>query len=193
VRWIVFLIAAVVALVFDTGPAEVLRIEKLWDIRPSLCAVVVVFVALSAPRGPALWACLLLGVLRDLCNPLTTAGGEVVYLIGPYALGYTAAAWIILQLRSSVFRRRALTIGVMTMGCLVVSGAIALVIFAVRSRGWYPGGPIHATDMSAPVEVLRRGLIAVYSGILAVPAGWLLVRSMPAWGFQNATRTPAIR
>ena len=87
-RWVVFAVLAVVGLIFDTGLSDVMRIEKLGHIRPSLCAVVAVFVALSAPRTAALWACFVLGLLLDLSHPLTVAENRVAYLIGPSALGY---------------------------------------------------------------------------------------------------------
>jgi cell shape-determining protein MreD len=76
VRWIVFAVAALVGLVFDTGLSEVLRIEKLGHVRPSLCVVVAVFVALSAPRTAALWACLVLGLLLDLAHTWSAAGSS---------------------------------------------------------------------------------------------------------------------
>ncbi|MHC4219084.1 MAG: rod shape-determining protein MreD [Planctomycetota bacterium] len=128
-RWVVFIVFALLGLVFDTGLNEVLRIEKLGNIRPGLCGVVAVFVALSAPRTTALWACLVLGLLLDLSHPLTVAENRVVYLIGPYALGFALGGWLVIAGRAMVFRRRPLTIGVMTVLCLLAvlySGFIAI-------------------------------------------------------------------
>ena len=193
-RWVVFLIFAALALVFDTGVSEILRIEKVWAIRPSFCGVLAVFVALSAPRTTALWACFCLGLLLDLSNPLTVETGRTLYLIGPYTLGFVAGGWLVLQARSMVFRRRPFTIGVMTIVCLLAVQIVATILFVVRSRSWYPGGPVEWTELTVWVELLKRFLIAIYTGLLAVPVGWVLVRSMPLWGFQTAIhRAPAIR
>ena len=191
-RWGVFLIFALIGIAIDEGFLDVLRIESLWDVRPSFCAVLAVFVALSAPRITALWGCFALGLLLDLSTPYTADGNRIVWLVGPYALGLLAGGWLVVRGRTMVFRRRALTIGVMTLGFLLVAQAMIVVLLVLRSRGWYPGGPVHWTDVSLGVEVLRRILIAMYSGLFGVPAGWLLVRTLPLWGFQTSIHRTAL-
>ena len=185
-RWGVFIIFALIGIAIDGGLLDVLRIESLWDVRPNFCAVLAVFVALSAPRLAALWGCFVLGLLLDLSTPYTADGNRIVWLVGPYALGLLAGGWLVVRGRTMVFRRRALTIGVMTLGCLLVAQAVIVVLLALRSRGWYPGGPVHWTDFSLGIEVLRRILVALYSGLFGVPAGWLLIRTLPLWGFQTS-------
>lgn len=185
-RWGVFIIFALIGIAIDGGLLDVLRIESLWDVRPSFCAVLAVFVALSAPRLAALWGCFVLGLLLDLSTPYTADGNRIVWLVGPYALGLLAGGWLVVRGRTMVFRRRALTIGVMTVGCLLVAQAVIVVLLVLRSRGWYPGGPVHWTDFSLGIEVLRRILVALYSGLFGVPAGWLLIRTLPLWGFQTS-------
>ncbi len=188
-RWAVFLVFAALAMLLDGGLGTVLALETLWGIRPSACAVLAVFVALSAPRTAALWSCLLLGLLLDLSAPLTMPGGRVLHLVGPCALGFVAGAWLVLRGRTMVFRQRALSIGAMTVLFLLAANAIAVALYAART--WYPGGPVHWTDASTAAAILRRVLIAVYSGLLAVPVGWLLVRTTPLWGFETITRRSA--
>jgi len=192
VRWVVFLIFALIGVAIDGGLLDVLRIESLWDVRPSFCAVLAVFIALSAPRLTALWGCFALGLLLDLSTPYTADGNRMVWLVGPYALGLLAGGWLVVRGRTIVFRRRALTIGVMTLGCLLVAQVIIVVLLMLRSRGWYPGGPVHWTDLSLGIEVLRRILIALYSGLFGVPAGWLLVRTLPLWGMQTSVHRTAV-
>ncbi|MHC4082192.1 MAG: hypothetical protein ACYS15_19580 [Planctomycetota bacterium] len=189
-RWIVFVVAAVIGVVFDTGLNEVLRIEKLGHARPSLCAVVAVFVALSAPRTAALWACFVLGLLLDLSHPLTVAENRGVYLIGPYALGYLVGGWLVVSARAMVFRRRPLTIGVMTVACLLAAQLVAVGFYVLRSRQWYPGEPIFWTETSVWAELGVRLLAVLYSGLFAVPIGWLLVQTIGLWGFQTAPHRP---
>ncbi len=193
-RWGIFAIFALLVLSLDAGLSDVLRIESLWDIRPNLCGVLAVFVALSAPRIAALWGCFMIGLLLDLSIEYTTGGNRGVYLVGPYALGLLAGGWLVLRGRTMVFRRRALTIGVMTVVSLLLAQAIIMMLLVIRSRSWYPGGPIHWPDNAVGIELLRRVLIAVYSGVAAVPGGWLLVRTLPLWGFQTGVhRTPVMR
>ena len=191
-RWGVFIIFALIGIAIDGGLVDVLRIESLWDVRPSFCAVLAVFVALSAPRLAALWGCFVLDLLLDLSTPYTADGNRIVWLVGPYALGLLAGGWLVVRGRTMVFRRRALTIGVMTVGCLLVAQAVIVVLLVLRSRGWYPGGPVHWTDFSLGIEVLRRILVALYSGLFGVPAGWLLVRTLPLWGMQTSVHRTAV-
>ncbi len=193
-RWGIFGIFALLALSIDAGLSDLLRIESLWEIRPNFCGVLAVFVALSAPRITALWGCFVIGLLLDLSIEHTAGVNRGVYLAGPYALGLLAGGWLVLRCRTMVFRRRALTIGVMTLLSLAVAQAVIVMLLVLRSRSWYPGGPIHWPDTAVGIELLRRILIAVYSGIAAVPCGWLLVRTLPLWGFQSAGhRTSVMR
>ena len=134
------------------------------------------------------------GMAIDLTSQHSVGGNRVVYLVGPHTLGFLAAGWMVVRGRTMVFRRRPLTIGVMTLGCVLIAQVIILVVLVVRSAEWYPGGVIHWTDTTLGIEVLRRTLIAVYSGLFAIPAGWLLVRTIPLWGFQAVShRTPMMR
>lgn len=188
-RWAVFAVFAVVSLVLDLGLGEVLRIEKLGQIRPGFCAILAVFVALSASRTPALWACLVLGLLLDIASPVSAGGNTLVYLVGPHALGFAAAGWLVIRGRTMVFRRRALTIGVMTVIFVLAAQAVVVGILALRAASWYPGGPVSWTETGIGIEILRAIGAAVYSGLVAVPAGWVLVRSMALWGF-GPVRTP---
>ena len=112
--------------------------------------------------------------------------------MGPYTLGFLAAGWMVVRGRTMVFRRRPLTIGVMTLGCVLLAQAIVLAVLVLRSAGWYPGGVIHWTDTTLGVEVFRRVLIAVYSGLFGIPAGWMLVRTIPLWGFQTGSHRMAL-
>ena len=193
-RWGIFAIFALLALAIDAGLSDLLRIESLWDIRPNFCGVLAVFVALSAPRTSALWGCFVIGLLLDLSIQHTIGGNRGVYLVGPYALGLLAGGGLVVRGRTMVFRRRALTIGAMTLLALLVAQAIIVVLLVLRSRSWYPGGPIHWPDTSVGVELLRRVLIALYSAVAAMPAGWLLVRTLPLWGFQTGVhRTGGMR
>lgn len=184
-RWVVFLVFAALAVVFDVGLGEVLAITGLWDVKPSMCGILAVFVALSAPRPAAMWACFVLGLLLDLSNPLSMGDGGVLHLIGPFTLGFVAGGRLVIQGRAMVFRRRALTVGVMTTLCMLAVNLVAVTLLVIRAM--YPGGPVFWTDSTLGAAVAQRLVAAIYSGAVAVPVGWLLVRTMPLWGFQTVT------
>ena len=135
-RWVTFAIVAYVAIALEKGLMDTLAFHGFGSIRPSLIAVLLVFIALNGPKQAVLWAALILGVLMDLCVPLEDATGRVRFLIGPYALGYVFAAYMVLQLRPMVFRRRVLTQSVLAALAVLAAGVIAVAIFTVRS--WYP-------------------------------------------------------
>lgn len=186
--WPFFAICALIAMVFEVGLVDTIHILH---VKPSLCAVLATFIALSAPRTTALWACLILGLLLDLSTDLSVANARTLHLIGPHTLGYVFACFIVLQMRSTVFRRRALTIGTMTLLFAFSAMVVTITIYIVRS--WYPEGPLYWAEISTFNEIMRRFFSAIYSGFIGVPVGWVLARSMPLWQFQtNAIRGGAV-
>ncbi len=181
-RWAVFLVAAVVAVVLDVSFLDGLAPDNAREIRPSITAVLAVLLTLSAPRTTALWACFLLGLALDLSLPVISPAGSVWYLVGPHTLGYVAAGYLVVRSRPVLFRQRALTIGVVTLGFVVVMSLVSILLFTVRSI--HPGEPdVGWTDGSIARAIGIRLLIAIYSGVVAVPVGWGLVKSIPLWGF----------
>jgi rod shape-determining protein MreD len=177
-RWPVFAIFAFTAVVVQLSLRNVLTLRELWGITPDVTACLVVFVALFAHRSAALWGAWMIGLLLDLA-PQSVATGY--HILGVNALGYTAGAFAILQMRTMVFRRRALTMGFLTVLCVIAASLVTVMLLAIRS--WYPGelpyGPL--SDFG------RRLLIGVYSGLVAIPLGWLLGMTLPLWGFQSSS------
>ena len=186
-NWAVLAIAAVLGLVLDQSVLDGLALDRLdpgsaRQIKPSFCGLLAVFVALWAPRMPALWACFILGMLLDLSLPLTVGSDRVFYLVGPHALGYVAGGWLVIKGKAMVFRQRPLTMGVMTFGFLLVMHLVVVILYQIRV--WHPGQAVCWTDGSVGGALFRRALGALYSGLFAIPIGWLLVKSMPLWGFE---------
>lgn len=180
-RWTVFFVFAVGAVVLETSDLtfRVLMLDRLGDLYPSFTGILVVFVALFAPRTPALWAAWLAGVLLDLA----VARGEII-LVGPHALGFVFGTYLVLQVRTMVFRQRILTAALLTVLCLVASGVVEVAILTLRMWLAAPDGPSAAVHPM--MELGRRVGIAAYSGLLAVPVCWLLMQTAPLWGFEHA-------
>jgi rod shape-determining protein MreD len=176
-RWPVFLVFAFIALALEISLRNALRLDSLGDISPSFVACIAVLVAMFAHRPSALWACWGLGVFMDLLdrNDVGTA------VIGPYALGYTFGAFIVTLLRTMVFRRKALTMGAMTFIFLLASGIV--VVFITTIRAWYPDAT--PSDIGAMRSLVSKALESLYGGLAAIPLGWLLLMSMPLWGFPS--------
>ncbi len=181
-RWHVFAILALIALIFETGLIDAIHIQ---NVKPSVCAALATFVALSAPRITALWSCLILGLLLDLSSDLSLDANETLHLIGPHTLGYVAGGLLVLQVRTTVFRRRPLAIGAMTILFALTASTVVMTIYTVRS--WYPDGLPYWADTTLLGEIVCRFFAAIYSGLFGVPLGWMFVRLMPLWQFHSGT------
>lgn len=177
-RWAVFAIFAFLVVVVQLSVRNVLMLHSVGDISPDIVACLVVFVSLFGHRSSALWACWILGWALDLA-PGENTGPHV---IGPHALGYVFAGYVILQLRTMVFRRRAVTFGFLTFVAVVAAGVVAVAVLTIRS--WYPDSA-GALPHGALGELLRRFAIALYSGLVGIPVGWFLGATLPLWGFQS--------
>ncbi len=191
-RALIFAIVAFLCLGLDVSLSGVLALGSDTRITPTFLGVLAVFIALFASRSAALWGCWTIGVLMDLGLPLGDPGGGPVRLIGPHALGFVAAGFMLLQLRTMVFRRRALTLAVLTFAAMAMVFLVAISLYTVR--GWLPGGDEVWAGFQPLDELLRRFFMALYTAGLAFPVGYLLVRTIPVWGFQTKTnRTSTYR
>lgn len=177
-RWGVFLVFALAALVIDTSLMGAFEIRH---IVPGVTPLLVAFIALSAPPVTAMWAALLLGIGRDLANPHVIGTDQVFHLIGPSALGYLFAVNLVLPLRSMVFRRNPLTLGVFTGLTVIAAGLVYTTLWSLRAL--YEPAPVIFDGRSATRELFVTLLRAVYSGAIAVPLGWILARTSGLWGF----------
>lgn len=183
-RWPVFLVVAFIALVLEVSVRHVLELRALANISPSFTAVLVVYVALFATREAALWAAWGLGLAVDLCVDLPIGARAAGPIIGAHALGYVFGVYLLLQIRGLLFRRQALTIGVMA--ALFVLAASLVIVFVYAVHGWYPGTADRLVwaDLRPAGELLRRLGIALYTGVLALGLSVPLVWSTPVWGFR---------
>lgn len=176
-RWWVFALFVFASLVLDMSMLSELRVGEL---RPSAMAVVALFVALWAPKMSALWACLIVGAVVDLSSPMRPAGAEPIHLLGPNVLGYAFACALMLQIRGIVMRRQVFAIAVLACVFLIAASVVVTAILTVRS--WFT--PEFA-QLAPTRDLLRRLGSAAYTGVLALPLGWVLLRTAAWWGFQT--------
>jgi rod shape-determining protein MreD len=179
-RWATFIGAALVAIVAD---ASLMGALEVGGIAPRLTVVLVTFVALNADALTASWAAVLCGALIDLSDPSMTGPRSPHFLLGPHALGLLFGVQGLVALRGSVVRRNPLALGAMTALLAVADGLVWVAIWTVRS--WYPDSPPPWGESSSLGQVGRQVLQALSTGIVAIPVGWLLARTMPAWGFPS--------
>jgi len=188
-RWWVFVIALMISLALDLAFVQVMRLDSLGDLVPCITIGLVVFVALFAPVPVALWSAWVAGLLVDLSQPQISADQITYFLVGPNALGFVAGAAIVLQMRTAVFRYRALTIGVLSVLAMMAAGVVVVSVHAVRM--WLPWADIAPGQSGLGHQLLNFVGISVYSGLVAIPLGWLLNCSLPWWRFAGSPRTLA--
>ncbi len=172
----VFILFAFVLLVLQRGLAVLLRLPEPVGVGPDLLLILLAFVACEAPAIHAYWAAIVLGLITD---SLATYQGQGPVL-GPAGLGFLAGSYMVVQLRGMVFRDSPLALGALV---LVAGAFVHLVVSAlltVRNMG-FVAGPFPAWNAGS--ELLGRFFSLLYTSLLALPLGWVLVRTRSWWGF----------
>ncbi|MGI9014322.1 MAG: hypothetical protein ACR2GY_08750 [Phycisphaerales bacterium] len=153
-------------------------------IRPSLLMIVALFVALWAPRSTALWSCFLIGLLIDLTAPIAYASWNQQHLPGPHALGLTFAAAFSLQLRAMLMRRQVFAFAVMMLIFAITASVVVVSVLTARSL--FPTASPELAGYGPLRDLGQRCVTALYTAVVSIPFGWLLLRTIPAWRFQSA-------
>lgn len=182
-RWTLFIIAAAVAVFLELSLRTTLEVRLLGGVSPSIAPILLTFIALFAPRSAAMWCAWGLGLLMDLYTPLPHGAERAAPIIGPMTLGFVFAAFMVLQVRAMLFRRRMITVVVMSALFVAAAQIVAVFIYAVHS--WYPGAELVWADRSFGMELARRMAGAAYTGVLGLLAAPVLLWTLPAWRFDT--------
>jgi rod shape-determining protein MreD len=145
-RWITYFILAYIALGLQVGLAPYLRYNE-GSINFVLMAVI--FIALNAPREPALLGAFSLGLLQDLMS----AQG-----LGLYAFGYGLVAMFTISTQEFVYRENPLTH--LTLG--LVGGIVTAVILVLHAWLKQPAStkaPFISAILTAAVAPILLGVL----------------------------------
>jgi len=176
-NWLFFALATYLTLVVETGLRATWMLPIAGGMTPALLLVLLVFIGLHAPTWTVIWAGLVLGLVADLqSSPMPET-----LLIGPTTLGYLAAAYTVLQLRSMVFRQSLLTLVALVLAAGLFAEGVTVAMLTVRSWSWTLGQPI--PGWSAADQLVHRFLELIYTSAVALPLGVLLFRTTRLWGF----------
>ena len=156
-RWFPVILLAYIVIALQAGIAGDVRIHGFG---PNLPLLVVVFVALSAPREPALLACVLIGAMQDLGSQQAP---------GLYALSYGLVGWLIVGMQNVVYREHPLTHATL----VLVGGLLTGLVI------W-----IHGRVVAPRVSITLLLGTAIYTAILATPAIWAMQRARRAFGMK---------
>jgi hypothetical protein len=189
VKWGLYLVLLVVAVVLDTSFTQVFAIG---EVQPSVTPALVVFVAMYAQRPTLLWAAFVAGLLVDLAQPSLYMGTRPYQLIGPTILGFVFGAAIVLPLRTIVVRKNPLAFAflvlVFALGAMVVATAIH------SARGWYAGTlPPWMPEGRALAWMWLGFLDACATAVLAIILSFPLHGLIGAFGLSGAAPWSARR
>ena len=178
-NWAIFAIFAYLAIVIDRGLTVLFPDTAA---APSMTLVLMVYLAMSAPPWKVMWSALALGLLVDLSRKITLVDGPAAaVLIGPNALGYVIGAYLVLQVRAMLFRHSLLSLLALVVAGGMLAQLVTVFLLSVRGLSIVPGEAV--AQWSAIGEVGTRFVQVIYSAVLALPAGWLLMRIEPLWQF----------
>ncbi len=178
-RWPVFVIFAYVAAALEVGLSGLMTFG---GVRPSLLLILGVFIGMSASPMALAWAMLALGVVVDIIDcPV-----KDVTILGPAALGYLFGAWALLQFRGLLFRQSAIALAALTFIVGIFIHLVIVALFTMRGIPWLVGEPIE--QWSAADQLYHRFLHLLFTAVVAVPVGALLIRFEALWGFGGKHR-----
>jgi len=177
-NWLTFTLVTYVLLCAEIGLRGALRLGEVY---PSFLLILMVFIGLTASPMTVAWAALILGLLADL-QPTTGA----LAIPGPAAIGYLVGAYAVVQLRNLLFRESVLTLAIMVFAVGLFVNLAEVALYSFRGLGFLADEPI--PGWSAPGELVTRFLRLLYSAVVAVPLGWLLIKSVPLWRFTGGGR-----
>jgi len=159
-RWIPFAIFAYVLVVLQATLGRILTIHLggVGHVGPDLLAVLGLMLVLYLRSGTdAALAAGLLGLALDL----TTAGGPGgATVVGPMALGYAAAAWVVFQVREAFFRERLTTRFLLTLLFCLIAHGLWVTLQSVRFLGDGSWAAYGASLLQAVVNSVYTALLA---------------------------------
>lgn len=176
-NWLVFALVAYLMLALEVGLRTLLALPGPDGVAPSFVLVLAIYIGLMAPGSAVPWAMLVLGLLTDL-KPGTA---PQITILGPAALGYLVGAAVVLHLRTLVFRESVITITALVFVTGVLIQLVIVGLYTARGLGWLTGQPLEGWNVAD--QLVHRFLMLLYTTLLAVPIGSLLLSTTPIWSF----------
>lgn len=183
-HWYIFLLLAYLFTALHVGLRTLLAYGEGGGSSPSFLLILTAFIVLSASPRRAIWAVLALGILADLTQSYPTLDYGLTWLLGPMTLGYLLGAYAGFQVRGLMFRNSPVALACLTF--LIGAFAHLAVVALITARGlpWLPADPIAGWDPWS--QIARRFGELLYTTIIAIPVGWLLIRSAGICGFDTS-------
>jgi len=199
-RWLVFILFSYIALALDWGLVALFQVDigSLHLVRPSFLLILAVYVAWSASPSVVPWAMLSLGVVCDLVPlPIQGHGQEMLMfgprdvrdyvVIGPCALGFLAGGYVAQLLKGLMSRHSVLAFGIVVFFSGIFIHLVIVALLTLRGLPITPAEPVAQWD--AADQLARRFMEMLYTGLLAIPVGFILTQTDPIWNFPLTQRS----
>ena len=160
-RWFSCLILAYVALGIQIGAGEYLRVGGA---KPNLVLLAVIYIAINGPRGAALLAAFMMGLMLDLVG---------LHALGLYAFAYGIVAMFIVSMQEVVYREH-------PMAHLFVALIASLLVSTVAL--------IHGWVQSPLLPLGVQFKTAIYTALLAPIVLGILQRLKKGFAFKPRRR-----
>lgn len=161
------------------GYALQLVLAPRWPMQghePMVLMILLVFIGLQAPAMSVAWSAILLGILMDMLQQQHTPG-----LVGPWAIGFLAAGYALVQLRNLLFKDSMFTIGIMTLIAGIFAMLVATTLHTLRGIPLLGNDPV--ADFKAANQLYQGFFTLLNTAVFAVPMGYALLKSRELWGF----------
>jgi rod shape-determining protein MreD len=149
-RWITYLILGYLVLGVQVGFAGFVNVGGA---APNLVLLAAIFIALNAPRDPALLGCLTLGILQDLLTQQT---------LGIHAFSYGLVAMFVISTQAIVYREHPLTHASLALAGMTIVSMVMLVqgwVWLEKSSRLSPLTLMYSTICTVLVSPVMLGML----------------------------------
>src|SRR4051812_23857240 len=162
-RGMAYFILAYVALGAQVGLAPYLRIGA----PPNLVLPAVIFIALNAPKEPALLGCFGLGLMQDMLTQQS---------LGVYALSYGLIGIFVIGTQNLLYRDHPLTHVIVAFIGSIICSILLIAHDVVRYRG---------LEADRRIAISKLLYMTLYTTIVAPLVLWILQRMRRSFRFQK--------
>jgi rod shape-determining protein MreD len=160
-KTVTYLILAYLTLGAQIGLGAYVKVEGA---APNLVMLAAVFIALNAPKEPALLGCFFLGLMQDLLTSQT---------LGIYALSYGLVAMFVISTQQLVYREHPLTHISITLSASIIATAVIVL------HGLFK------LDASERVALTKLIYVTLYTTALSPVVLGILQKLRKPFGFQT--------
>ncbi|MEM9345312.1 MAG: rod shape-determining protein MreD [Planctomycetota bacterium] len=175
-NWLTF------AIMTYLGFALQVVLAPVWPIQhhqPLVLLILLVYIGLQAPAMAVAWSAVVLGLLADIMPYVKPETG----VIGPWAIGFLAAGYAMVQLRNLLFRDSMFTIGIMTLIAGIFALLVATTLHAFRGIPLFGNEPVEG--FKAANQLYRGFFTLLNTAAFAIPMGYVLLRTRSLWSFSG--------